>query len=214
MENIKLYTLFLLLLFCVKFGDITAQRIPADSLYQKNSFGIEFGTGFGIFINHPTYEGFNRMTLTPRLGINYFFAKRWSVSTTVTRTIFRSNRPDLRPAENYLHRDLTTRYHFRKWYCGVGGSYGNSAISIIYNDLIAYAPRQKLVAYGNIGLHRLISQHKKFWKNTFFVFDLKVGMSLYTEFKSDGLSRDLTAWDSHIGLNYIIKPKAKKPKTE
>ncbi len=207
----KPYTL--LLLFCLKFGNIDAQRTPTDSLYQKNSLAIEFGNSLAIDINHPRYEGFNRMTLSNRLAVTYFFAKRWSVNSGITYTIFSSNRPDLRPKQNYWRGDLSVRYHVRKFYFGVATSYGNDAITI-YNDVIRYPPRQKLVVYGNIGLHRQISQHKKFWKNTFFVIDLKVGPALYTEYKSDGLSKNTNNVGGHIGLHYIIKPKAKKPKTE
>ncbi len=204
----KLYILLLLLLGGLH--NLVAQRIPTDSLYQKKSLIIEYGNATSISINHPNYQGFNRIILANRLGMSYFFANRWSVNTGVTSTIFRSNRPDLRPKENYWHGDLTVRYHARKWYFGIGSSYGNSPISILYNDVVAYPPRQKLVVYGNIGLHRQISQHKKFWKNTFFVFDLKVGPALYTEYKPDGLSRNFNTWGGHMGLNYIIKPKAKR----
>ncbi len=205
----KLHIFFSLLLGCLGLHNLVAQRISPDSLYPKNSFGIEFGNGTSLNLNHPVYEGFNRVTLSNRLGMSYFFANRWSVNSGVTATIFRSNRPDLRPKENYWHGDLSVRYHIRSWYFGVSSSYGNSPINI-YNYTQAYEPRQKLVVYGNVGLHTQISKQKKFWKNTFLVFDMRIGPTLYTEYKPDGLSRNTNNWGGHIGLNYIIKPKSKR----
>ena len=210
MKNTTRILFFVLSLLSLKFTDTVAQRISVDSLYQKNSFGIELGSGFGLSINHPTYEGFNRLTLANRLGATYFFANRWAVNSGITHTIFRSNRPDLRPKEDYWHGDLTVRYHIRNWYFGVGTSYGNSPISILYNDLVAYAPREKLVVYGNVGLHTQLSKRKKFWKNAFFVLELKVGPALYTAYKPDGLSKNLNTWGGHMGIHYIIKPKKRK----
>ena len=205
----KLPILFLLLLLVLGFHNLVAQRISPDSLYPKNSFGIEFGNGTSLSFNHPVYEGFNSITFANKLSITYFFADRWSVNSGVTATIFRSNRPDLRPKENYWHGDLSVRYHIRSWYFGVSSSYGNSPINT-YNDIQAYAPRQKLVVYGNVGLHIQISKQKKFWKNTFFVFDTRIGPTLYTEYKPDGLSRNTNNISGHMGLNYIIKPKSKR----
>lgn len=191
-------------LFLLGFN-ITAlgQRPSVDSIYKKGTFGIGLILQQSASINTFFIKGYNVYTIISGISGSYYFRNRWSVYGSFQNYRRFSNRPERSPNLSFIFGDMQVRYHLRNWYFGAGSSLGNfSFIGHFEGDI---APRTTWIAFANTGLNVRTSTYKKFWQNTFFVVDFKLGKSLYVEPKPDGLSStDGIRPSGYIGLRHHI----------
>jgi hypothetical protein len=187
-------------------NDLLAQRPSIDSLYKRGKIGFFLINSSSVSINTFFIKNFNVYSITPGIGIDYFFKNRFSLNSHIHFKHRWSNRPDLSPTLSFMYGEVQTRYYLRNWYFSTGISMGNFPFLLPLDSFIE--PRTTLRAFLGTGLHVRTSPYKKFWRDIFFVIDLQVGKNIYIEYKPDGFSStDGIRPSGYIGLHYLIPRK-------